>query len=260
MPSIRGNSSSFLRFSGFASRFLISISFSMSRLPSKFSAPALFGASSSRQTVAKEGEPMRKLIVVEHISIDGVIQGPGGVDEDPTVDFQLGGWTSAFSDEAGGKAVVELHEEPFELLLGRRTYDIWSGYWPHAPASNPFAERFNATIKHVATHRPDTLGWKNSRALEGDPAEAVRALLMQDGPRLLSWGSGHLNGQLLAAGLVDELQLFIYPVVLGPGKRLFTDSSQASAFTLHRSLATSTGTVIVRYVRSGAVVTGSLKD
>jgi dihydrofolate reductase len=203
---------------------------------------------------------MRQLIVVEHISLDGVIQGPGGVEEDPSEGFQLGGWTSAFSDKEGGQAVVELHEEPFELLLGRRTYDIWSGYWPHVPAGNVFGDAFNATIKHVATHRPDSLGWKNSRALKGSPADAVRALLAQDGPRLLTWGSGHLTGQLLAAGLVDELQFFVYPVVLGHGKRLFTDKSQASAFKLESSLTTSAGVLIVRYVRNGAVVTGSLKD
>ncbi len=203
---------------------------------------------------------MRKLIVVEHISLDGVIQGPGGLDEDPTPDFQLGGWISAFSDEIGGQAVVEIHEEPFELLLGRHTYDIWSRYWPREPAGNPFADAFNATIKHVATHRPDTLGWKNSRALGGTPAEAVRALLAQNGPRLLCWGSGNLVGQLLAAGLVDELQFFTYPVILGRGKSLFTELSQASAYTLERSSTTTKGVLITRYVRGGAVVTGSLGD
>jgi len=201
---------------------------------------------------------MRKLIVIEHISLDGVIQGPGGVDEDPTADFQLGGWTSAFSDKEGGQAVVEAHAEPFELLLGRRTYDIWSGYWPHQPSSNPFADSFNATIKHVATHRPDTLGWKNSRALQGSVADAVRALKAEEGPRLLSWGSGHLGGQLLAAGLVDELQLFMYPVVLGRGKRLFTEESQSSAFAVASTVATSSGVLVTRYLRAGPVVTGSL--
>src|SRR6185369_15180946 len=147
---------------------------------------------------------MRKLIVLEHISLDGVIQGPGGTDEDPSEGFQLGGWTSAYGDEAGGRFVLEAHDEPFELLLGRHTYDIWSGYWPNVPAGNAIADAFNGTVKHVATHRPDTLGWKNSRALKTSPAEAVRALLAEDGPRLLTWGSGHLVGQLLAAGLVDE--------------------------------------------------------
>jgi dihydrofolate reductase len=202
---------------------------------------------------------MRKLLVVEHISLDGVIQGPGGVEEDPSEGFELGGWTSAFGDEAGGQAVVELHEEPFELLLGRKTYDIWSGYWPHVPTGDNFADKFNATVKHVATHRPDTLGWKNSRALRGNVVDAVRALKSESGPQLLSWGSGRFMGQLLAAGLVDELQLFVYPVVLGRGKRLFTEESQAAAFTVDSTVATPKGVLITRYIRGGAVVTGSLE-
>jgi dihydrofolate reductase len=203
---------------------------------------------------------MRKLIVAEHISLDGVIQAPGGPEEDPSGDFRLGGWSAPYDDETIGQAVEDLHSQPFELLLGRRTYDIWATYWPRVPAGNPIADQFNSVPKHVATHRPDTLEWQNSHALKGDLADAVRALKRQDGADLLTWGSGDMMRQLLAAGLVDELRLWIYPVVLGHGKRLFDDDAQASAFTLANSTSAASGVLITRYVRSGEVRTGTFEE
>ena len=121
---------------------------------------------------------MRKLIVAEFISLDGVIQAPGGPDEDPSGEFRFGGWQVPYNDEAIGRAVLELCAQPFELLLGRRTYDIWAAYWPRIGADSPshaIAGPFNSVRKHVATHRPDTLDWQNSHALAGDLADAVRA-------------------------------------------------------------------------------------
>src|SRR5215467_8267515 len=187
---------------------------------------------------------MRKLIVAESISLDGVIQAPGGPEEDPSNGFRFGGWQVPYDDEAIGEAVMALFSQPFELLLGRRTYDIWAAYWPRIGAkspSHPIAGHFNSTRKHVATHRPDTLDWQNSQALKGDMANAVRALKREDGGYLLTHGSGDMVRQLLAAGVVDELRLLIYPVLLGPGKRLFGDNAQASALTLAHSTITPSG-------------------
>ena len=203
---------------------------------------------------------MRKLIVAAFISLDGVIQAPGGPEEDPSGEFRLGGWIVPYADAATGQAVQDLFSQPFELLLGRRTYDIFAAYWPHVRADSPshaIADLFNRVPKHVATHRSDTLDWQHSRALEGDLADAIRALKQQDGANLLTWGSADMARQLLAAGLVDELRFQIYPVVLGRGKRLFGDNAQVSAFTLTHSTSTPNGVLITRYVRSGEVRTGA---
>ncbi|TVQ28150.1 MAG: dihydrofolate reductase [Spirochaetaceae bacterium] len=201
---------------------------------------------------------MRKLIVAEFMSIDGVIQAPGSREEDTSGGFLYGGWVTASFDEATGQAIDELHSQPFELLLGRNTYDIWAPYWPHVPPdseSRTMADLFNRVPKHVVTHRPDTLDWSNSHALAGDLVGAVRALKDQSGADLLTWGSGETVRQLLAAGLVDELRLQIHPVVLGCGKRLFGTDAEAAAFTLEDSVVTSSGVLITRYVRSGEVRT-----
>lgn len=203
---------------------------------------------------------MRKLIVAEHISVDGVIQSPGGPKEDPSGEFRLGGWVAPYADEAIGQYVHDLLSQPFELLLGRCTYDIWAAYWPNVRAGHAIADLFNCVPKHVATHRSDTLDWQNSHALGGDLADAIRALKRQDGANLLTWGSADMVRQLLAAGLVDELRLMIYPVVLGRGKRLFGDDTQASAFTLAHSNHTPGGVLITRYVRSGEVRTGTFEE
>ena len=206
---------------------------------------------------------MRKLIVAEQISLDGVIQSPGAPKEDPSGEFRLGGWVVPYADEAIGHALQDLLSQPFELLLGRRTYEIFAAYWPHVRAdstSHAIADLFNSVPKHVATHRSDTLDWQNSHALEGDLADAIRALKQQGGVNLLTWGSGDMVRQLLATGLVDELRLLIYPVVLGRGKRLFGDNAQASAFTLAHSNSTPGGVLITRYVRSGEVRTGTFEE
>jgi dihydrofolate reductase len=203
---------------------------------------------------------MRKLIVAEHISLDGVIQAPGAPKEDPSDNFRLGGWTAPYMDDAIGQAIQELFSQPFDLLLGRRTYDIWAAYWPNVRAGNPIADKFNSVAKYVATHRADSLEWQNSHALKGDIADAVRALKKQKGPDLQTWGSGDMLHQLLAAGLVDELWLVTYPVVLGRGKRLFSDDADASAFTVVNSTSTKGGVLINRYVRGGKVRTGTVGE
>ncbi|HWT37803.1 MAG TPA: dihydrofolate reductase family protein [Paraburkholderia sp.] len=203
---------------------------------------------------------MRRLTVSVFISLDGVIQSPGAPGEDPGGEFRLGGWIVPYADEAIGHNLQDMLSQPFELLLGRCTYDIFASYWPHVPegsGSRAIADLFNGVPKHVATHRPGTLDWHNSHALEGDLADAVRALQRQDGADLLTFGSGNTVSQLLAAGLVDELRLLTYPVMLGRGKRLFGDDAPASAFTLTHSVSTPGGVLIARYVRDGAVRTGT---
>ncbi|MBK5395616.1 dihydrofolate reductase family protein [Pseudomonas sp. TH39(2020)] len=206
---------------------------------------------------------MRKLIVAAFISLDGVMQAPGGPEEDTSDKFRLGGWIVPYADEASGQAIQDLFSQPFELLLGRRTYDIFAAYWPRMRANSrnyDIADLFNSVPKHVATHRPDTLDWQNSHALEGTLADAIRGLKLQDGAHLLTQGSGDLVRQLLAAGLVDELRLMIFPLLLGRGKRLFGENAQASAFTLAHSTSTPGGVLITRYVRSGEVRTGAFED
>ncbi|SAK86731.1 hypothetical protein AWB78_04464 [Caballeronia calidae] len=203
---------------------------------------------------------MRKLIVSVFVSLDGVVQSPGGPAEDPGGEFRLGGWIVPYGDEAIGQHLHDLLSHPFELLLGRRTYDIFAPYWPRVPAdsgSRAIADLFNSVPKHVATHRPDELDWQNSHALEGDPVDAIRTLLRQEGADLLTFGSGNLVRQLLAAGLIDELRLLIYPVLLGRGKRLFGEDALPSAFTLAHSAGTPGGVLITRYIRDGEVRTGS---
>jgi dihydrofolate reductase len=206
---------------------------------------------------------MRKLIVAEQISIDGVIQSPGAAQEDPSGDFRLGGWVVPYGDEAIGQALQNLLSQPFELLLGRRTYEIFATYWPRVgsdSAGHAIADRFNHATKNVATHRFDSLDWQRSQPLQGDLADAIRALKRQDGANLLTWGSGDVVRQLLAAELVDEFCFFVYPVVLGRGKRLFGDSAQGSAFTLIHSNSTPRGVLITRYVRSGGVRTAAFDE
>ena len=204
---------------------------------------------------------MRKVIVAAFISLDGVVQAPGGPQEDTSGGFSHGGWVWPYADESD-EVMGGVFECPFELLLGRRTYDIFAAYWPHVVKGAPhqrIADLFNGTAKHVATHHPGTLEWQNSRALEPDIAAAVRELKRGNGPDLVTQGSSDLVHQLVATDLVDELRLLVYPILLGRGKRLFDERAQAAAFRLEASKATSTGVLVNRYVRAGEVQTGSFE-
>jgi dihydrofolate reductase len=202
---------------------------------------------------------MRKIIVAAFTSLDGVMQAPGAPDEDTSGGFAHGGWVWPFSDDADD-AMGGLFEQPFALLLGRRTYDIFAAYWPHVAADAPhraLADQFNRVAKHVLTHHPDTLAWNNSHALGDDWQASLRALKREDGPDLLTQGSSELVHALLATDLADELYLLVYPLLLGPGKRLFDDRAQAASFRLESSTRTATGVLINRYVRDGVVRTGT---
>jgi len=204
---------------------------------------------------------MRKVIVGAMVSMDGVMQAPGGPDEDPTGGFRFGGWTASVpdTDPVFGKELGKLFGEPFELLLGRRTYEIFAAYWPDAEggAYDAIAGTFNRTTKYVATRRGVELTWKGSVAL-GDATKDVARLKQKDGPVLLTQGSTELVHSLLAAGLVDEIRVFTFPVLLGKGKRLFDATSEPRAFKLTHSAVSPNGLVAATYVRDGEVKTGTV--
>jgi dihydrofolate reductase len=192
---------------------------------------------------------MRKLRIFEHISLDGVIQirGPG---EDS--DYPYGDWTAPYRSPAGRDAVTALQGESFDLLLGRRTYDIWSGYWPKAPAS-PLSDALNAATKYVATHRPESLEWGPFERLGPDIVGDIRRIKSQDGPDLILWGSSTLTSALLAHGLADEVLLLVYPVLLGKGKRFFAEGTPPRAFELANTKAFPSGIVMINYKAAGSL-------
>lgn len=212
---------------------------------------------------------MRKVIATAFLSLDRVMQAPGGPEEDPTGGFNYGGWTVPYWDDAIGAAMGQVFASPFALLLGRRTYDIFAAHWPHIdvdPSASTFdavsaqvARTFNETTKYVATHSPDTLSWQNSEALGLDVPSRVRELKQQNGPLLLVQGSSELLQTLLAYDLVDEIRLLIYPVVFGRGKRLFGSGTIPAAFKLTSSSSTPSGVLIARYERAGQISTGSFQ-
>ncbi|MGO4665086.1 dihydrofolate reductase family protein [Bosea sp. 2YAB26] len=199
---------------------------------------------------------MRNVVAATFLSLDGVMQAPGGPEEDSSGGFSHGGWTFHYWDEPMGEVMEKAFAEEFDLLLGRKTYDIFAAHWPHA-GDDPVAMKFNACIKYVATSAPKTLNWQNSVALRGDIAAEVAALKRQDGPKLLLQGSSELIQLLLAKDLIDEFNLLIFPVVLGAGKRLFGEGTMPAAFTLVESRVSSTGVIMATYRRAGAVTTGS---
>jgi dihydrofolate reductase len=197
---------------------------------------------------------MKKIKIIEHISLDGVIQAPGGPNEDG--DYPYGGWAAPHSDPAAAEAIVKAQGEAFDLLLGRRTYDIFSGHWPKA-GSNAMADRLNAATKYVATHRPDSLAWGPAANLGTDIVEGVRRVKAAGGPDLIVWGSSTLTPVLLEHELADEVLLFVFPVLLGKGKRFFSEAAPARELALVSSKAVPSGVVINTYRPSGALRTGT---
>lgn len=199
---------------------------------------------------------MRKVIGSLFQSLDGVIQAPGGPEEDPA-GFAHGGWTYPYFDAAIGEAMGRLFEADYELLLGRRTYEIFAAYWPHN-GEQPIGEAFNAVRKHVVTSSDQPLTWANSHRLAGDPAQAVAELKASDGPDLLIQGSGMLYDALLPAGLIDRLTLITFPVMLGRGKRWHAQHpSAARSWTLEEQVISPDGVHFATFARGGEVRTGS---
>ena len=197
---------------------------------------------------------MRKFRIFEHISLDGVIQ-PGGPNEDS--DYANGGWTTPYRSVAGREAVAAAQGKSFDLLLGRRTYDLWAGYWPKAPSS-PIADGLNAATKYVATHRPESLEWGPVGDLGADVMEGIRGIKSNDGPDLIVYGSTTLTSVLFEQGLVDEVLLIVYPVLLGRGKRFFSDSVDPRGLAFVSTKATPTGVLLNNYRYIGPLQTQPL--
>ena len=195
---------------------------------------------------------MRKIRIIEQISLDGVIQAPGGRDEDG--DYAHGGWAMPYFDTAMGEAIAAAQGRSFDLLLGRRTYDIFAGYRPKVEKGR-LADGLNAATKYVATHRPDSLGWGPVEDLGADIMEGVRGVKSKDGPDLIVWGSSTLTSVLLEQGLVDEVLLLVYPVLLGRGKRFFSDSADPRELAFVSTKATPTGALINTYRYVGSLPT-----
>ena len=198
---------------------------------------------------------MRKLIASTMISLDGVMQAPGGPEEDPTGGFAFGGWTFSYWTEVS--SMNGLDGKDRELVLGRRTYEIFEAYWPHQAADNPIAQTLNAARKHVASRTLKTVEWNNSTLLRGEVVAAVAALKAQAGLDLQIIGSGNLIQTLQAASLIDEYNVWAFPVVLGRGKRLFETSAKPSGLRLVASHTSTTGVVMSTYVLAGDVPLGS---
>ena len=194
---------------------------------------------------------MRMIKILAHISLDGVISpAPRHEGDDEYVN---GGWAAPYRSGTG-EAVVEAQGNSFDLLLGRRTYDIFAGYWPKA-ASSPIADGLNAATKYVATHRPESLGWGPVGDLGADIMQGVRGVKSEDGPDLIVWGSSTLTSLLLEEGLVDEVLLLVYPVLLGRGKRFFSDSGAPRELALVSTKATSSGVLMNTYRHLGSLRT-----
>jgi dihydrofolate reductase len=205
---------------------------------------------------ANKGADRRKLVVGSFVSLDGVMQAPGGPEEDPSGGFEHGGWTVGYWDDAMEARMGEWMSHPADLVLGRKTYEIFAAHWPFN-RDQPGAEHLNAATKHVASRTLTELGWENSRLIDGDAAAGVRALKQQDGPELQVHGSGELIQTLLAHDLVDEYRLMIFPVVLGRGKRLFGDGAHPDGLEVLDSKVTGTGVVIATYRPGAEIKVGS---
>ena len=203
---------------------------------------------------------MRKLIVLSFITLDGVMQAPGGPQEDPTGGFKYGGWTVGYWDDFLGGVMGEQMAGPFDLLLGRKTYEIFASYWPYVKSDDsdgPIAGRLNIAKKYVASTTLRKLNWNNSALVKGDIVQEIKKLKEHNGPELQVHGSGNLIQTLLKHDLVDEFRLKIFPITLGTGKRLFSDGTIPAGFKLVDSKTSTKGVIVANYERAGKVKTGS---
>jgi dihydrofolate reductase len=199
---------------------------------------------------------MRKLVVTTMVTLDGVMQAPGGPEEDPSGGFAHGGWSVNFWDDVGNEAKTQELSVPFDLLLGRRTYEIFAAYWPNEPNS-AIGKPLNDATKYVASRGRPALNWGPAVPIEGDAADGVAKLKAGDGPELQVHGSGNLAQTLIRHGLVDEYHLWVFPLVLGSGRRLFAEGAVPGTLRLVDSRVSSTGVFMGTYDPAGEVVTGS---
>ncbi|MBU6510185.1 MAG: dihydrofolate reductase family protein [Gammaproteobacteria bacterium] len=200
---------------------------------------------------------MRRLIVSTFVSLDGIMQAPGGPEEDPTGGFGLGGWMFNYADESMDISAAGFDGKDRELVLGRRTYEIFEAFWPYQPVDDPIAKTLNTAKKHVASRTLAVLRWNNSTLLHGDVVSAISTLKAQTGLDLQIIGSGLLIQTLQSAALIDEYNVWTFPVVLGRGKRLFSEAAKSSALRLLRSQVSTSGVVMSTYVPSGDIRPGS---
>ena len=205
---------------------------------------------------------MRKIIVTQFVTLDGVVQAPGGPTEDTSGGFAYGGWTVNYWDDKLGRIMTGFMNLPFELLLGKRTYDIFSAYWPNIKEdSDDFvvAKPFNSTKKYVISDVPFEPSWNNSVCITGDVVPQIKQLKQQNSPDLWIHGSGNLIQTLLKNHLIDRMHLWIFPVTLGSGKKFFADGTQAEGFKLIECQHSTTGVIIATYESTGSVKTGSFQ-
>jgi len=200
---------------------------------------------------------MRKLIVLTFVTLDGVMQAPGGPEEDRSGGFKYGGWSMPYFDDVVGRAMGEQMGHPFDLLLGRKTYDIFAGFWPKA--TDPTGDAINRATKYVVTHRPVNTDWKKTVTIDGDVVGKIKKLKQEDGPELQVHGSSNLIQTLLKNDLADELWLKIFPVTLGSGKRLFGEGTSPAEFGVVKSEISPGGVIVASYRRSGDVKLGSVE-
>jgi dihydrofolate reductase len=200
---------------------------------------------------------MRKLIVLTFISLDGVMQGPGGPDEDRSGGFKYGGWSMPYFDDVVGQAMGEQMGHPFDLLLGRKTYDLFASFWPKA--TDPTGDAINRATKYVVTHRPVSEDWKKTVRIDGDVVGKIKQLKQENGPELQVHGSSNLIQTLLKNDLVDEFWLKIYPITLGPGKRLFGEGTIPAGFSVVKSTISPNGIIVASYRRAGEVKQGTVE-
>lgn len=193
---------------------------------------------------------MRNIIAITHVALDGVMQSPGAPEEDPSNGFAHGGWAMCFLDEAGREAIGEAIAGEFDMLLGRRTYEIFAGYWPNQ-GDHPIAKAFNKATKYVVTRGLDELSWENSQRIVGDVVDKIRRLKASDGPALHIWGSGEMLQTLIAAELVDEYRIWVFPLVLGEGKWLFEPGVPPHRLSLVATQRTPSGVLLNTYRPAG---------
>lgn len=203
---------------------------------------------------------MRKIITTTFVTLDGVMQAPGGPKEDTSGGFAYGGWSFNYWDKLMGGVMNGIMQQPFELLLGGRTYDIFAAHWPKTKNDPLVAEKFNSTKKYVASRSPKELLWHNSTLLTGDVAAQIKDLKKLDAPDLWVHGSGNLIQLLLEHSLVDLMYIWTFPVIVGSGKRLFEKSSKAAAFKLLDSKTSATGVIVATYEPAGELKLGSFAD
>jgi dihydrofolate reductase len=203
---------------------------------------------------------MRKIITTTFVTLDGVMQAPGGPEEDTSSNFKYGGWQYGYLDKQGGDIINSFMAQPFELLLGRRTYDIFAAYWPTAKTDNEVAVPFNATRKYVVSHTPKELSWNNSTLISGDVVAELKKLKALDAPDLHVWGSGNLIQTLLAHDLIDTMHIWTHPLIIGSGKRLFEAGVKPQGFKMTHSKILSTGVVVATYEPAGMFKMGTIGE